>query len=154
MESSSGVEESAPPKAKVSEVSDDFPHWHITPTPVGPSLSVSTSLSLSSTNVAVFPVVVVPKLAIPAKTYPEQINRPGGHKDYLCLYLLCPFRHSNLDSILTHVRKHLEIIIGCAICSKGYPNDESLHKHGRDIHSVQIVASNTSLSDVIPKEQI
>ena len=152
MESSSGVQESGLLKAKVSEISDDFPHWCITPTLVGPLSSISCSSSLPSTSVVAFPVVVVPEQAIPAEAYQEQINRPSGGKDYLCH--LCPFRHSNLNSILTHVRKHLEITIGCPVCGKSYQNTASLHKHGRDVHSVQIVASTTSLSGVIPKEQI
>ena len=101
---------------------------------------MSPSVSAIPYTSSIFsPVVVVPKLAISAEAYPELLNRPGGGKDYLCC--LCPFRHSNLDSILTHVRKHLEVIIGCFICGRGYQNVASLHKHGRDVHSIQIVAS-------------
>ena len=135
LESTSGVDESALPKTKVSKISDDFQCCHITPTLV--DLSSSTSTLSSSTS---------------AVAYPELISRPCGDKDYLCH--LCPFRHSNLDSILTLVRKHLEIIIGCPICSRGYQNAASLCKHGRDAHSIQIVTSTTSLPGVISKEQI
>ena len=143
MESTSSVNESALPKAKIYKISNDSQCHQITPTP--------NSLSLSTSSV-LFPVVVVPQLAISAEAYPKHINRPSGGKDYLCH--LCPFRHSNLDSILTHVRKHLDITIGCPICGKGYQNATSLCKHGRDVHSIQIVASSTSLPGVIPKEEI
>ena len=139
MESTSGVDELVLPKAKISNNSQCH---HITPTPL--SLLMSTSL-------VSFPIVVVSKLAIPPEAYPECLNRLGG-KDYLCH--LYPFRHSNLDCILTHVRKHLDITIGCPICGKGYQNATSLRKHGRDVHSIQIVTSSTSLSGVIPKEEI
>ena len=112
---SSGVEESAPLKAKVSKISNNFQCQHITPTSIGPSSSVS---NLSSSSSAMkFPVVVGSELALPAEAYPERINKPGGGKDYLCH--LCLFRHSNLDSILTHVRKHLEVTIGFLCVAKG-----------------------------------
>ena len=32
-------------------------------------------------------------------------------------------------------------MIGCPVCGKGYQNTASLHKHGRDVYNVQIVAS-------------
>ena len=81
------------------------------------------------------------------------LNRPSGGKNYLSC--LCPFRHSNLDSFQTHIRKHLDVTIGYSICGRGYQNAASLHKHGRDIHSIQIVASSTSLQGVIvPEEEI
>ena len=86
-------------------------------------------------------------LAIPVEAYPEHLNWPGGSKEYLCH--LCTFRHSNLDCILTHIRKHLNITIGCPVCDKGYQNMASLHKHGSDVCSVQIV----SLADAIPTEE-
>ena len=142
MESSSGVDESALSKVKISKISNDSEHHHITPTPLSP---------LSSTSSVSYPVAVAPELAIPAEAYPNCINRPSWSKDYLCC--LCPFKHSNLDSVLTHVRKHLDITIGCSICGKGYQNAASLHKHGRDVHNILIVASSTSLPGVIPKEE-
>ena len=98
-ESSSGVEESASLKAKVSYISDDFLHQHISPTLVAPSSSVNSSSSLTFTSVVAFSVVVVPELAIPAEAYLEKSNRPSGGKDYLCC--LCLLRNSSLDSILT-----------------------------------------------------
>ena len=106
-----------------------------------------------STSSISFAVVVVPKLAISTEAYPEHLNRPGGGKDYLCS--LCHFTYSNLDSILTHVKKDLDVTIGCAICGRGYQNMASPCKHGRDGHSIQIVASFTFLQDVIvPEEEI
>ena len=126
-------------------------HCHIIPTLVhssdSPVPSTSSTSSDPSTRLVSYPVVVVPELAIPAETYPEHLNRPGRDKEYLCH--LCAFKHSSLDCILTHIRKHLDITIGCPICSKGYQNVASLHKHGRDVHNIQIVV----LSDVIPTEE-
>ena len=112
------------------------------------SQSISTKLSTSST--ASSPVGVVPELAIPAEAYPEHLNRPGRDKDYLCQ--LCCFSHSNLDSILTHVMKHLDITIGCPVCGRGYQNAVSLQKHGRDVHHIQIAASSTSPQGVADSE--
>ena len=109
-----------------------------------PVPSTSSTSSEPSTRSVSYPVVVVPELTIPAEAYLEHLNNSGRGKDYLCC--LCSFRHCNLDCILTHIRKHLDIMIGCPVCGKGYQNVASLHKHGRDIHSVQVVAS----SSVIP----
>ena len=141
VESTSNDDEATPPKAKIS---DDSKHHCITPMLI--SLSPSTS--------SIFlPAVVVPKLAIPTEAYPEHINRPCGGKDYLCH--LHPFRHSNLDSILTRVRKHLDVTIGCTICGTGYQNAASICKHGRNIHSIQIMVSSTPMQGVIvPEEEI
>ena len=124
---------------------------HIIPTPAQSSDSPmpftgSTSSDPSSKS-ASYPVVVVPKLAIPAEAYSEHLNQPGGGKEYPCH--LCTFRHLNLDCILTHMRKHLNIMIGCPVCGKGYQNVALLCQHGRDVHSIQIVA----LIDVIPTEE-
>ena len=107
-------------------------HHHISTTLI--SLSISTKLSTSS--ITSFPVLVVPELAIPAEAYPECLNRPDGGKDYLCH--LCCFTHSNLDSILTPVRKHLDVTIGCPVCSRGYQNMTFLCKHGRDVHNFKL----------------
>ena len=88
-----------PPKTKASDVfctnfKTSLHYYHS-------NKSVSTMPSTSSIS---FPVVVVPKLAIPADAYPDHLNRPDGGKDYLC-----HFTHSNLDSILTHIRKYLDV---------------------------------------------
>ena len=89
-------------------------------------------------------MVVVPELLILVELYPEHLNRPGGGKDYLCC--LCLFRHSNLDTILMHVRKHLEVVVGCPVYGKGYKNVASLYKHGKEVHHIQIVASASSVT--------
>ena len=89
-------------------------------------------------------MMVVPELLIPAEVYPECLNRPGGGKDFPCC--LCQFRHSNLDMILTHVRKHLEVVVGCPVCGTGYQNTASLCKHGKEVHNIQIVALLSSVS--------
>ena len=125
-------------------------HHHIIPTPVPLSdfpMPFISSTSDMSTKSALYHVVMVPELTIPAEAYPEHLNWPGGEKEYLCH--LCTFRQSNLDCILTHIRKHLDIMIGCPVCGKGYHNAALLCKHGRDVHSVQIVA----LTDVIPTDK-
>ena len=57
------------------------------------------------------------------------------------LHQLCTFQHSNLNCILTHIRKHLNIMIRCPGYGKGYQNAASLCKHGREVHKIQIVAS-------------
>ena len=112
-------EETTMLKAKTSaEYAPSPKHHHITLTLISPSVSTTPPTGSSS-----FPVVVVSKPAIPAEAYPELFNRPSGGKDYLCC--LCPFRHSNLDCILAHVRKHLEITIGCPVSSRGYQNAAS-----------------------------
>ena len=63
VELTSNDDETTPPKAKISKISDDFKCHCIAPMLISPSLSIS-SISL--------PVVVVPELAISAEAYPEQ----------------------------------------------------------------------------------
>ena len=137
-------------KPKISDIPAPVSKCHhVSTTLVSPSVSAKPSTS----STASFPNVVVPELVIPAEAYPEHVNRQGGGKDYLCQ--LCHFSHSNLDSILTPVRNHLDITIGCPVCGRGYQNAVSLLKHGSDIHDIQIVASSTSLQGVVdPKEEI
>ena len=77
--------------------------------------STSSSLSSLPSKSASYPVIVIPELAIPVGTDPECVNQPGG-KDYLCH--VCTFWHSDLDCILTHVSKHLNITISCPGCGK------------------------------------
>ena len=67
-----------------------------------------------------YPTLIVPELVIPTDAQPEWINQPGGGKKYKCK--LCIFQHTNKDCILTHVRKHVDITIGCPVCSKGFQN--------------------------------
>ena len=94
------------------------------------------------------------ELAILADAYPEHVsNMPGRGKDYLCQ--MCCFSHSNLDSILTHVRRHLDIMVGYPVCIRGYKNVTSLQKHDRDAHNIKIVATTSPLQGLIdPKEEI
>ena len=113
-------------------------HHHFTLTLVWSSVSPmpfisSTSSGPFSKSVS-YPGVVVPQLTIHAEAYPEHINWPEGGKEYLCH--VCTFRHSNLNCILTHVRKHLDITLDHPVHGKGYQNMASLCKHGRDVHSV------------------
>ena len=105
-------------------------HWII-------PVLIPTTTSKSSSLPSKLPVVVVPELTILVHALPEQINHPGGCKDYKCQ--LCDFQHKNKDCMLTHIQQHLEILIGCPMCSKGFQNAASLHKHRRKIHSIHIV---------------
>ena len=130
------------PQAQAPTVPKVLQHCWITPTLV--ESSSSTIASSLSTKAETLPIVVLPELLILAEAYPECLNRPGGGEDYICH--LCLFRHSNLDTILTCVRKHLEVIIRCPVCGKGYQNAASLCKHGRDVHHIQIVASASSVN--------
>ena len=57
----------SPPETKVAQTSTSPSPQHIILTPVEPS-SLGTTLSLASPSL---PVVVVPRLAIPAEAYPE-----------------------------------------------------------------------------------
>ena len=84
----------------------------ITPTPVEPSTSTSPSTPKPSSDPVSYSVVHVPEMTIPDEWYPEWINLPNAGKEYQCQG--CSYTHSNLDTILTHVRKeHLKITIGC-----------------------------------------
>ena len=46
--------------------------------------------------------------------------------------------------MLTHIWQNLEISLGCPMCSKGFQNVASLHKHGQQVHSVNIVELDVS----------
>ena len=96
-----------------------------------------TPIPTTSTSVPNLPSIIVPELAVPAYALPEQINCPGGCKDYKCQ--ISAFQHTNKDCMLTHIWQHLEISVGCPMCGKGLENADSLHKHGRKVHLIQIV---------------
>ena len=79
---------------ELQDVPDSIPkHCHITLTPVQsadfPMPSTSSTSSVPSSKSILYPVIVVPELAIPTETYPEHLNQPGGSKDYVCQ--LCTF---------------------------------------------------------------
>ena len=97
----------------------------------------SPSTPKPSSDPVSYSVVHVPEMTIPDEWYPEWINLPNASKEYWCQG--CSYTHSNLDTILTHVRKeHLNITIGCPACGKPYQNAASLHKHGKEIHKIII----------------
>ena len=98
---------------------------------------IPVTTSKTSSSAFKLPFVVVPELVVPAYALPEQINHPGGCKDYKCQ--LCAFQHMNKDCMLMHIQQHLEILVGCPMCVKGFQNVASLCKHGRKVHSIQIV---------------
>ena len=57
--------------------------------------------------------------------------------------------------MLMHICQHLEISIGCPMCGKGFQNAASLQKHGKKVHTIQIVEaedeqiSMVNIDDVI-----
>ena len=107
----------------------------ITPTPVEHSTSSSPLTPKPSSDSVSYSVVHVPEMSIPDEWYPECINLPNAGKEYQCQG--CSYSRSNLDTILTHVRKeHLDITIGCPACGKPYQNAASLCKHGKEIHKI------------------
>ena len=98
---------------------------------------ISITSSKPSNSASKLPSVNVPKLVVQVYALPEWINCPGGHKDYKCQ--LCAFQYMNKDCMLMHIQQHLEISVSCPMCSKGFQNVASLHKHGRKVHSIQMV---------------
>ena len=86
-----------------------------------------------------FLTVVVPELAIPPEAMSEQINQQGGVKSYQCQ--LCTFIHTNRDCMLTPIRKHLNITIGCPMCGKCFQKSASLWKHSKKANAIHIVES-------------
>ena len=102
---------------------------HIVPS-LAPILDVPSTSSTSSS----YPTAVVSELTIQTDAYPECINRSGGGKDHLCC--LCSFQHANYNCMLTHIRKNLNITIGCPGCGQGSQNTTSLHNHGKKIHQI------------------
>ena len=100
---------------------------------------IPTPIPAKSCSILNLPTIVVPELAVLTHAFPEWINCPGGHKDYKCQ--LCVFQHMNRDCMLMHIWQPLEISVGCPMCSKGFQNVASLHKHRREVHSVNTVES-------------
>ena len=128
----------APEEARASTSTTDLESspakWHkIMSTPL-PAKGSDTSSESSK-----FPSIVVPKLAVPMHALPEQINHQGDHKYYK--YQICVFQHTNIDCMLMHIWKHLELSVRCLMCGKGFQNAASLCKHGQKIHVVKIVES-------------
>ena len=105
---------------------------HLTPMLVTSTASPLPFTSSPSSSLpprsASYTMIVISKLAIPIEAYPGHVNWPSD-KDYLCH--LCTFKHSNLNCILTHIRKHLNLTIGCPGCGKGFQNTVSLANMGR-----------------------
>ena len=96
-----------------------------------------TLMPTTNSSIPNLPSIIVPKLVVLMYALPEQINHPGGHKNYKCQ--ICAFQHTNRDSMLTHFQQHLEISVGCPMCGKGFQNAASLCKHGQKVHSIKIV---------------
>ena len=71
--------------------------YHIVPTSIQPSDSTSLPSSLPfpglSNKSTSYPILIVPELAVPMQAQPEQLNQPGGGKEYRCQ--LCAFQCTN-----------------------------------------------------------
>ena len=132
-----GVTDDEPQEVTVTSKGPVTKKRRITRTPVEPSTSSSPLTPKLSSDPVSYSVVHVPEMTIPDEWYPECINLPNASKEYQCQG--CSYLHSNLDTILTHVRKeHLDITIGCPACGKPYQNAASLCKHGKEIHKIII----------------
>ena len=132
-----GVTDDEPQEVTVTSEGPVTKKRRITPTPVEPSTSSAPSTPKPLSDPVSYSVVHVPEMTIPDEWYPERINLPNAGKEYWCQG--CSYSHSNLDTILTHVRKeHLDITIGCPACGKPYQNAASLCKHGKEIHKIII----------------
>ena len=130
-----GVTDDKPQEVTVTSEGPIANKRRITSTPVEPSTSMSPLTPKPSSDPVSYSVVHVPEMTIPDEWYPEHVNLPNASKEYWCQG--CSYSHSNLDTILTHVRKeHLDITIGCPACGKPYQNAASLHKHGKEIHKI------------------
>ena len=72
-------------------------HCCIVPISIQPSDSMSLPSSppspTPSNKPTSYPILIVPELTVPAEAQPEQLNQPGGGKEYRCQ--LCPFQHTN-----------------------------------------------------------
>ena len=116
---------------------------HIVPTSIQPSDSTSLPSSPPSPGPSnkptSYPILIFLEVAVLVDSQPEWLSQPSGGKEYRCQ--LCAFQHTNRHCMLTHIRKYLDITIGCPVCNKGFQNAASLHKHGRKAQKVQIVAS-------------
>ena len=64
--------------------------------------STTSAQSPSTGPATTIATVVMPEVATPTDVYPEHINRPSRGENYLCQ--ICHFSHTNLDSVLTHIR--------------------------------------------------
>ena len=103
-------------------------HCHIVPTSIQPPESFPLPSGPHSPGPSdkstLYPTLIVQEPAIPTEAQPEWINQPGGGKEYQCQ--LCTFHLTNKDCMLTHIKKHLDITIGCPMCGKGFQNAVSL----------------------------
>ena len=72
---------------------------------------------ISSSPSSKLPSIMVLELVLLKDALPEQVNCPGGCKNYQCQ--LCAFQHTNNDSMLMHTWQPLEIMVSCPMCSKG-----------------------------------
>ena len=131
VEAKASTSKISPPTTSADIEAASPKHNQIIPVPIPTTTSRSSSLPSK------LPVVVVPKLVVPAHALPEQINYPGGCKDYRCQ--LCGFQHTNKDFMLMHIQQHLEISIRYPMCGKGFKNVASLHKHRKRVHSIHNV---------------
>ena len=128
-----GVTDDEPQEVTVTSEGPVAKKQRITPTPVEPSTSSPPSTPKPSSDPVSYSVVHVPEMTIPDEWYPECINLPNASKEYRCQG--CNYSHSNLDTIVTLVRKeHLHITNGCPACGKPYQNAQAWQRNSQNYY--------------------
>ena len=77
----------------------------------------------------------------------QSISIGGKHRQLaFCPY--CGVINENCKTILSHVKKHLDLLFVCGGCySKSFPHGQALHKHMRyQCHSVSAIRNKTRAS--------
>ena len=75
---------------------------------------------------------------------------------YKCPFTNCNYQpRQNLDSVCTHVRRHLNVAIQCHFCTKIYWSSKGWLKHMRDVHKdSKLVPANYGKEKVAPRQDI
>ena len=90
-----------------------------------------TSMSMSHT-------LGIPADYLPTSHQAEECSKSAGqmvvHTYYHCT--ICTYKSQNRDSMYTHTRCHLNIVLGCAWpnCTKTYDASDSLSTHVNKVH--------------------
>ena len=97
---------------------------------------------------------VPPEFRIPIQSLPKMENvKERSVKNpakkvmrFYYIYHLCPHSSQNKASMMTHIRRCLNIKLVCAICSKAYDSSEYIEKHINDAHNGQCTSEIASTS--------
>ena len=75
---------------------------------------------------------------------------------YKCPFTNCDYQpRQNLDSVCTHVHRHLNVAIQCHFCTKIYWSSEGWLKHTRDVHKdSKPVPANYGKEKVVPRQDV